>query len=561
MNVFSKMMCGLAALTLFAACSSEDAPKGDKDAKGGVFATLTLDIPGSRSLTNDSYEGDDREDQNSNSNAGFEIGQDFENHVGSVLVVLATSTDGTNFTYLTHSMADGQATGTENFRRTYKVTFQNEALLNNLGQQVYVFAYCNPTDALKADIQNLFPNGIGSIADADNAEIWESKRFLMSNRDLRIVTLPTQQQIADVYHDAEHPFPLGTVIVERLASRFDFKEMTVEGMAAANTYPIKEMGTNNVMANVRFDALHMFNIAKEYYYLPHTGDYNASNVVINEQLCGAETSKNWIISPNNEFKLSPVAAQLPNYYFYALGVDQEGFDPTGLTFTSFSEIAAGTEDDDENWTATNGTKEGYHIWRYATENTLPGIEQQLHAVTTGVVFRAFIEAPTAGSALATAMEGKNTLYALNGTLYGDASMVKAYMEENPVSLLKDEWTKAVESAGNVDADGNPIGRGNSQLTIYRYDDTLGGYPVYYYYYNRHNSNNNPIVMHTMEFATVRNNVYKLFINSVKYLGHPGDPGDDPDPEDPDDPDESSKTYFEVNLQVLPWVVRVNGIDF
>lgn len=83
--------------------------------------------------------------------------------------------------------------------------------------------------------------------------------------------------------------------------------------------------------------------------------------------------------------------------------------------------------------------------------------------------------------------------------------------------------------------------------------------MYYAYYNRHNDNGNNTVMGAMEFSVVRNNVYKIAVQNILEFGHPGKPGDDPDPEDPNDPDESPKTYFRVQVQVLPWVVRVNNI--
>ncbi|MBP3613099.1 MAG: fimbria major subunit, partial [Rikenellaceae bacterium] len=36
---------------------------------------------------------------------------------------------------------------------------------------------------------------------------------------------------------------------------------------------------------------------------------------------------------------------------------------------------------------------------------------------------------------------------------------------------------------------------------------------------------------------------------------------DPDPVDPTDPDEEKNYYFNVTVKVLPWVVRVNHIEF
>ena len=71
-------------------------------------------------------------------------------------------------------------------------------------------------------------------------------------------------------------------------------------------------------------------------------------------------------------------------------------------------------------------------------------------------------------------------------------------------------------------------------------------------------------MGPMEFAVVRNNVYKLCVDKIAKFGHPN-PDDvdpiDPDPENPEDPDESINYYFTVTVKVLPWVVRVNHIEF
>ena len=103
------------------------------------------------------------------------------------------------------------------------------------------------------------------------------------------------------------------------------------------------------------------------------------------------------------------------------------------------------------------------------------------------------------------------------------------------------------------------------FTIYQSsnDKQLGGagYYCYYYYYNQHNNNNDPGVMGPMEFAVVRNNVYKLAVTNISKLGHPRIPDNDPDSPKPDDPDESDDIYFTVTCRVLPWVVRVNNIEF
>lgn len=70
-------------------------------------------------------------------------------------------------------------------------------------------------------------------------------------------------------------------------------------------------------------------------------------------------------------------------------------------------------------------------------------------------------------------------------------------------------------------------------------------------------------MGVMEFAVVRNNVYKLCVDNIVRFGHPtpGGTDPDPDPELPEEPDESVNYYFNVTVKVLPWVVRVNHIEF
>ena len=88
-----------------------------------------------------------------------------------------------------------------------------------------------------------------------------------------------------------------------------------------------------------------------------------------------------------------------------------------------------------------------------------------------------------------------------------------------------------------------------------------GYYCYYFYWNRHNDNSKSGLMGPMEFATVRNNVYKLAVTKISQFGHPRVKTFDPDPVDENDPDEDPMAYIQVQVEVLPWVVRVNEIEF
>ncbi|MCH5312733.1 MAG: Mfa1 fimbrilin C-terminal domain-containing protein, partial [Prevotella sp.] len=91
---------------------------------------------------------------------------------------------------------------------------------------------------------------------------------------------------------------------------------------------------------------------------------------------------------------------------------------------------------------------------------------------------------------------------------------------------------------------------NAGITVYEAtnenDEDGWGYYCYYFYWNRHNDNGLSGKMGQMEFATVRNNVYKLSVSKINQLGHPRDTKHDPDPVDPNDPDEDPTNYLKVN---------------
>lgn len=125
-------------------------------------------------------------------------------------------------------------------------------------------------------------------------------------------------------------------------------------------------------------------------------------------------------------------------------------------------------------------------------------------------------------------------------------------EDGGIEVVKKDITKAFKEAVT-----------GAEITIYQssVEDGQIGYYCYYYYWNRHNDNNRNGVMGPMEFCTVRNNVYKLSVTDVSRLGHPRLDENDPNTPKPNDPDESSDVYITVDSKVIPWVVRVNDIQF
>lgn len=261
----------------------------------------------------------------------------------------------------------------------------------------------------------------------------------------------------------------------------------------------------------------------------------------------------------------------------------------------------------------------YKIWHYVTENAIPGINQQKVSLSTGIVFKGMLRnTPNTPANLRDAINENyyvdaagnkvdrdapgatldhpilylfdNVLYvkftaviaAAQGTAPGDVlnnAVLRPNTDKGYARSVADYYT-AWQTAGGGQESGE---QGYAQfmefkkaavdagITIYQWatDEYLGqgqttphkGYFCYYYYWNRHNDNNIPGVMGPMEFAVVRNNVYKISVDRIRRIGHPRRTENDPDPQNPETPDEESDVYLDVQVTTLPWVVRRNSIEF
>lgn len=610
MKHFSKFMIGALALGLWS-CSSDEplAGGGEFDGTTGDFnATLTLQLPtagGTRSNTTD--DGDPAA-----SNSGIEVGQIYENNVDEVLVVLAAQSESnTNeFTYVTHSISKAAILKDE-AQPTYALQFDSEALGDEFGNTLYVFTYCNPTTA----IVNYFENGtvnptnwIDEVAaittiDGESNEVWKKNSFLMTNAKLAETTIrdkadQTKNQFFESHYTPATAFNLGTITVERVAARFDFQQKNAEGTTPANTYTVIDNRNDAPVATVTFTDMALFNVAKSTYYIPRVSNDGFPNGA-GFTICGNETSTNWVVGP---YATSfPTAAPAPantnvyeslygNYLYQLNGLTTyEG--STGLNWTSLSDWANKTPDNHDNWTDHTGTD--YRIWCYATENVMPGTFNQRQGTTTGVMFKAqlnYIPETAEGAngeqakVLRESMQKKHKLYAIGGVIYGDVANVALYAHVHPNS----EVARAYKNSGMAAMEGNKdenlfkkvdidtttgeyqiVGTGvdcsteeatAAGFTVYA-PDANGNYFMYYPYFNRHNSiGNNNDGMTTMEYQVVRNNVYKLRVNSVLNFGY-ADRGYNPDEPGNGHEDETKKVLFRVSVKVLPWVVRLNDIDF
>ena len=452
---------------------------------------------------------DNEGEGNSNSDAtpDTEVGLAKENTISTVDIVLVGSNT-VKATNVTPVAADGS---------TYVAKFDKKTIAAGK-YDVYIYANCTSPETFAID----------QTSDADVSAMTQDNKFWMTNA-YAAAQVDITAEALKACTTPQNPYNLGAHTVERSMARFDYKQSGAFNMGAGITLTLTDAA--------------LINQSKAHYMFRRVTagtDATAEGALVG----GVETPTNWVVDTDWSNKV-------------AGNFDAQLSDPSNWHWTSLASLT------------TNDNYDGdYKIWCYAKENTIPGVDAQKHNVSTGVVFKAELAAgETASDAVKTAMAAGERIYVFNNVLYGAWSDVEAAAKAGTDPTLQAAYNQA---ATGVAADAEPTGAAAAAAGFTGYSPKNGKYYVYYYYWNRHNDNLDPYNMGVMEFAVVRNNVYKLAVDKISRFGHPTppdpsnpdpDPEPDPDPVDPDDPDESVNYYFNVTVKVLPWTVRINNIEF
>lgn len=511
-----------ALLVAMAGCNKETEMK-EKDSispEDKVYMTFSIKTPTTRSAT------DTEGTTNSNANPDYEVGKDYENTISKVDIVLLNDNS--------YVIADNvKPSGSVDNK--YIAAFNSIELQADTKYDVYIYANCDAPSSKDLD----------AVTNAKVADMTQNNSFWMTNAyAAKSVELPENMSI---YTSPATPLNLGSHDVERSMARFDIM-------------PYKDYDFEIVKDDlwVTLQEAAIINQSVWSYQLRRT---SADGTATNWEVGGVETPANYVVDVNWERKVTgwqekDVIAVNKGDFLY----------PHMLYPENWEWVKLPTAGEKDNWEGVNGEDEhslnDYYIWQYCKENTIPGIENQQKGYTTCIVFKGLID--TDNGTLMSAMSARKTLYAFENILYGTwADVENATKQPNaPASLVA--AFNAAEAALKSQTDPNtiyPNAYSTNGFTGYSPDEK-GNYYTYYYYWNRHNDNGDNATMGPMEFAVVRNNVYKLCVDNIYKLGHPTPGKDpDPDPEDPSDPDEDLNYYFNVTARVLPWTVRVNNIEF
>ncbi len=558
-----KIILAFMALAGLCACSSDDVllsssddiATADKDAVYFKFDLSFADVTRSETNTEGGAEY-------GTSSSGQEYGQTTENQVNSLTVALVDPTDGS--TIATEYVKNPDKIGTD----TYVVSFEKKEITSYAGQDVNVYIYCNH------EVEEFDEDEVYNTA---TAEPWKENAFYMSNAVSHSETLPATDEM-NSHNTVANPIDLGVVRVERSVARFDYKDGAPNAATYPYTYPIWYDDQGGLLANLVLSEVALINMSSDFYAFRHMAETDAASEPGSEyadlddvSILTTEMSNNWVIDTDAEAKIEYAGTGLTSNFTYLWDA------PSTWEWTELSSLD--TDDDNDTWN-TDGTKGDYHIWRYATENTIPSIEAQQNGITTGVVFKAELKNESSDPSYIFGGGTGGRVYVYENNLYESwAAVVAAAEEVDENYSLHDAYREVLDAwegePAEFDEYDEDVTAAMARAGFTGYSpDADGNYYVYYYYWNKHNDNDDPGIMGIMEYAVVRNNVYKLSVTDITGFGHPTppagpddpdgpdpNPDPDPDPVTPDNPDETQDIYLKVDVEILPWVVRENDIKF
>ncbi|MDB8996114.1 Mfa1 family fimbria major subunit [Parabacteroides distasonis] len=500
---------------LLSACSDyrlEELGEDNGGEPGKAWLTLTISLP---------FEAAARSSTGSQGEAGegTEAATSDESRVEDAYVILGKMVEGINrplkISHLFH-VKDFMQIG--NNSSLWQSTIECEpghyrvAVIANPGKRIATKEAFGQFNNLPVDWNKLGMHYVdfgGGEGFDDLKQIWTDGYFLMST------AYNGNPKAYDVNMTAGEQSYL-TMEVQRACARFDYKKgKETYGFSMAVDVPAPEVGQQDNNISVTLTHAALMNVSKA---------FNLFKLISPDEKPGTpvdfysfETNGNYVYDGDWGFKrmclLDPRLSD--RLFFYSSEHLADTLDYTSL--------------------ADYGT-ESYKRLFYCSENTLPGIKAQINAISTAVVFKGYfkVERVTAES-----------LYYYNRALYTSLDKLKEALGDNGIDLT-DSSDKNLAALGVV---------------RYIKNKEDGNYPVWYTYWNRHNDNNNPNEMGIMEFAVVRNNIYRLVVNSISSLGLPQPPYEIANPWKPagKTPDEVP-SLIDVTVEVNEWKERILDYD-
>lgn len=500
----------LGSLCLLCACSNDSSSSSEIKEPlidGDVFVTLNIvEAPGSRA-----------DNGTPTSSEQTEAATNDESAIKNVVLIVAQDAD--------NIICTAYTTPNDQNKLIFNINGND---FTGLTQNVKLYAVCNITEenymtAKSAGSPSKMIQKILTYSQ-DNDSYWsETSGFLMSSSSEGSASLDIPG-IRNGKYTSESPLDLGTISVQRAMARIDLSK--------------SQPDQNELMSKdikVKFDGVGLVNLSKKFFLYKEVGTSSTGF-----DLFAPETTVNYVNDPKA-----------------LLGVYTD--DELLYRVDGKKDIKSLYEQKTYSW--FDSPEKDYEFLRYLTPNTVTDYKNQLAGKTTGLIFKAEILKEDE-SALDN-VTGGGDLYVYYDKVIGNENYLKS-LKDNANGELANVYNQYLEAVtGKTDDNSKKTSLQAAGFTLYPSEN--GKYYCYYTYWVRHNGigKSNDGVMNTpMEFGVVRNNVYKIAVKSVKGLGFPStfmpQVGDENDPEQQPS---VTNTNLEVEVEVKPWIKRVDDVEF
>ena len=545
----------LALMLVTASCSMHDDISDDcgrSDGKQQVYVKLRLTVPSQNQGTRakDPAGGEENGE-------GREEGQSYENSITSALVFFYRSADGINSDASTPIDEYAYMTVTEGVTNVMQIELELDTEYN-------VLVVANPGDYSWVSTEE--GRNLGGVRNHICTQAWggnddeDYRDFVMSSEDGGEKITVTDKNTSEA-----NPATVD-VTVERLAARVDYKtnqennypcgdalgSVNITGAViinqlSAGTYLIKRVTPGD---DINADVVYLGDeepatggMATNYVIDPWTLDKNAANAVLSD-------GNNNFELPNGQ-KVNAAGLYNPETYFQTI---PDGTNPK--TWAGYCEEGTDMVGEGAGWKRIGYTLENTTLEENTSTNYNTGIvfKAQFHPAgvdTNGHTFfrynttiyttltgmmASLNNKPNFAQYVTAAVEGFNDWGDVTAFANGltDPTGYKAYLSELATSgedFSRDaipDWNKYMRNVLGVDEsssdDGPQINQGgiNTREVLFtNSSERLRTYyhgQCYYIWWLRHSNNDDDTSNGVMEYAVVRNNIYKVTVNSVSTIG-------------------------------------------
>lgn len=373
----------------------------------------------------------------------------------------------------------------------------------SVAQGIYdIFVTANTYRQIKTDTEDGFLADIDSLSYTRALIEDISGGIVMTNR--------AAENEATIISESNNEDDVNVVKIklERVLARLDIAK-------ALEKYELTD-ASGTKYATVKLDGYYLVNLPKYYYSYRHSAVLTSFH------------EPQWNLQTNFG-NVADVNGYVIDPYFFKKTIDASTFTNADKYYENyFGDIV---NPDAVKWNTFNAASQTPNYkTAYSLENCSLAPAQK-NGYSTGVVFKAILEPD-------------NNVYFLNNT--GNLELLTD--KQNYPEVLYYYQNKFYNSAEALAIAVTASGAAASSSMAQKFEKGNDGYRCYYNYWIRHLDNNRPTQMGVMEFAIVRNNLYRMLITNISGLG------DGTIKVDPDTPDEG-ETRLKVELNVKPWIVR------